>query len=157
MHNSQPKIFMNIKPTMGIYYATTNGNLQDQYFFSCMHIQWQHNQFKYMHTEAQSSNPGYSNNTTENWLEWKLGPPVSIQTPSFLGIRISTIKVRWSRDHLIFIMEIPKLVRWHLYIGTPSRRFQWLQFNLEALELVTLTAFFWLYWQPSLPLAAVIL
>ena len=28
------------------------------------------------------------------------------------------LKIRWSRDHLIFNMGVPILVRWHLYIET---------------------------------------
>ena len=43
-----------------------------------------------------------------------LGPCFSIQT-MFPGMGISIIKMRWSHDHLIFIMGIPILVRWHHY------------------------------------------
>ena len=34
------------------------------------------------------------------------------------GICFSIIKIRWSWDHLIFVMGILMLVRWHLYIET---------------------------------------
>ena len=33
-------------------------------------------------------------------------------------MEIASIKIRWLSDHLIFIMEIPVLVRWHLHIRT---------------------------------------
>ena len=36
----------------------------------------------------------------------------------FPGIGIPMLKIRWSRDHLIFNMRIPILVRWHLYTET---------------------------------------
>ena len=39
----------------------------------------------------------------------------------FPGMGISIIKIRWPQDHLILIMEIPILVRWHLYIETSLR------------------------------------
>ena len=46
--------------------------------------------------------------------------PVSIYRPSFLGIRISIIKLRWLWD-LILIMGITVLVRQHFYIETTHR------------------------------------
>ena len=38
----------------------------------------------------------------------------------FPGIGTPIIKLRWSLDHLIFMMGIPILVRRHLYTETPS-------------------------------------
>ena len=43
------------------------------------------------------------------------GPQLNIKM-IFPGIGISIMKIRWSSDHLIFIMGIPILVRWHLCI-----------------------------------------
>ena len=34
------------------------------------------------------------------------------------GVGISIIKIRWSWNHLVFVMAIPILVRWYLYIET---------------------------------------
>ena len=48
------------------------------------------------------------------------GPNLDIK-PSFLGMGIPTLKIRRSRDHLIFDTGIPVLVRRHLYIETLSR------------------------------------
>ena len=42
----------------------------------------------------------------------------------FPDMGISVIKIRWSQDHLIFIMGISILVRQHLYIETPPRLVQ---------------------------------
>ena len=42
--------------------------------------------------------------------------PVSIWRPSFPGMGISMLKIRWLWDHLIFTIGIPIQVRWHLYI-----------------------------------------
>ena len=52
--------------------------------------------------------------------KWSLGP-VSIWRPSFPGMGISMLKIRRSRDRLIFNMGIPILVRLHLFIGTSPR------------------------------------
>ena len=48
--------------------------------------------------------------------------PVSLSRPSFPGMGIPMLKIRQSRDCLIFNMGIPILVRWHVYIETDSRR-----------------------------------
>ena len=40
------------------------------------------------------------------------------QNPVFPGMGIPMLKIRWSRDRLIFNMGIPILVRQHLYIET---------------------------------------
>ena len=50
--------------------------------------------------------------------------PVSISRPSFPDMGIPMLKIRWSRDRLIFNMGIPILVRRHLYIETASWKFQ---------------------------------
>ena len=44
--------------------------------------------------------------------------PVSIWRPSFPGMGIPMLKIRWSRDRLIFNMGILILARRHLYIET---------------------------------------
>ena len=46
---------------------------------------------------------------------------VSIQRPSFSCMGIPMLKIRRSRDRLIFNMGIPILVRRHLYIETAPR------------------------------------
>ena len=48
--------------------------------------------------------------------------------PIFLGIDI-TIMIRGSQDHLIFMIGIPILLRWHLYIDDPMEvwQFCWCQ------------------------------
>ena len=48
-------------------------------------------------------------------------PSVSILRPSFSGMGIPVLKIRRSRDRLIFNMGIPILVRRHLYIETALR------------------------------------
>ena len=49
----------------------------------------------------------------------EIGPRLNIKMV-FLGMRISTIKIKQSIDHLIFIMGIPILLRQHLYIETAA-------------------------------------
>ena len=44
---------------------------------------------------------------------------------TFPGMRITMLKIRWSRDSLIFNMGIPILVRRHLYIETDSWISMW--------------------------------
>ena len=46
--------------------------------------------------------------------------PVSIQRLPVPGMGIPMLKIRWSRDRLIFNMGIPILVRRHLYIESAS-------------------------------------
>ena len=54
-------------------------------------------------------------------VKFKLaGPRLNIKT-IFPGMGIPMFKIRWSRDHLIFNMGIPILVRRHLYIETAPR------------------------------------
>ena len=55
-------------------------------------------------------------------------PIVETRGPSVYGDHVSQVwgytclKIRQSWDHLIFNMEIPILVRWHLYIETDPRQ-----------------------------------
>ena len=49
---------------------------------------------------------------------WEPGPHLNIKTV-FPRYGIPMLKIRWSRDRLIFNMGIPILVRRHLYIETP--------------------------------------
>ena len=55
---------------------------------------------------------------------------VSILRPSFPGKGIPILKIRWLREHLIFNMGIPILVRRHLYIETDP----WLYINILRLR-----------------------
>ena len=59
----------------------------------------------------------------QNYKQTKLGTKkkhkksrAAFQYKDFPGVGISIIKIRRSCDHLILIMGIPMLVRWHLYI-----------------------------------------
>ena len=54
---------------------------------------------------------------TNGGINWYLSP-VSIWRPSFPGMGIPVLKIRRSRDRLIFNMGIPILVRRQLYIET---------------------------------------
>ena len=49
------------------------------------------------------------------------GPCLNIKTV-FPGMGISIWKIRWLRDYLVFIMGIPLLLRWNLYIEMDPRR-----------------------------------
>ena len=87
------------------------------------------------------------------------GPRLNIKTV-FLCIGISMIKIRRSWDRLIFIMGIPILVRWHLYIGSPllsvrismSRRWDiwclyfWSKVNIWNVNCARATAFHFDTW-----------
>ena len=50
-------------------------------------------------------------------VTWQSGPHLNIKT-IFSGTWNSIIKIRQSWDHVIFIIGIPILLRWHPYIGT---------------------------------------
>ena len=52
------------------------------------------------------------------------GPCLNIKTV-FLGMRIPMLKIRWSRDRLIFNIGIPILVKQYLYIETTPEPYQW--------------------------------
>ena len=70
-------------------------------------IGWRHNH--------QSMESHARNSLQTNKLD-----PFSIWRPSFPGMGIPMLKIRWSHDHLVFNMGIPMLVRQHLYIeNTP--------------------------------------
>ena len=54
------------------------------------------------------------------WLQYKDLGLVSIWRPPFPGMGITMLKIRRSRDRLIFGMGIPILVRWHLLLRCPK-------------------------------------
>ena len=54
------------------------------------------------------------------WLHTTTGPCFNIKI-IWAGIGIHIIKIKWSWDCLIFIMEIPTLTKWHLYIAMAAR------------------------------------
>ena len=56
--------------------------------------------------------------TSHNRMAARDLDPVSISRPSLPGIGIPMLKIRRSRDRLIFNIGIPILVRRHLYIET---------------------------------------
>ena len=60
--------------------------------------------------------------TTCGWSSCLTTPGACLNIkPSFQGIGISMLKIRRSRDHLIFNMGIPILVRRHLHIEMAPR------------------------------------
>ena len=63
------------------------------------------------------------NGTSQSWALFQNKDHLS----EFPNMGIPIIKVRWSWDHLIFIIEIPILVRWHLCIEMAP----WGWFNIK--------------------------
>ena len=64
---------------------------------------------------------------------WVFGEQENPPGPHFnakTGLGISIMKIRWSWERLIFIMEIAELGKWHLYINSSDAR----------------DAIFWLIW-----------
>ena len=53
-------------------------------------------------------------------MSWYPGAHFNMQTV-FPCVEISLIKIKRSWDCVMFIMEVPTLVRWHLYIETAPR------------------------------------
>ena len=76
------------------------------------------------------------------------GPRLIIKTV-FPSMRISMLKIRRSRDRLIFNMGIPILVRRHLYIETAPRFHQWQIGSHVSDQSVQVNDHIWFITMPS--------